>query len=51
MKLYLDYQVLSGTISCLRTKWNHDFADGATFKHNNMDQGIYVDPVHDFCGM
>jgi hypothetical protein len=21
------------------------------FKHGNMGQGIYVDPVRDFCGM
>ena len=30
---------------------SHSFKDGAMFKHDNMGQGIYVDPKRDFCGI
>jgi CubicO group peptidase (beta-lactamase class C family) len=32
-------------------QWDSVFEDGAMFKHGNQGQGIYVDPMRDFCGM
>jgi CubicO group peptidase (beta-lactamase class C family) len=32
-------------------QWDAVFEDGAMFKHGNQGQGIYVDPMRDFCGM